>query len=311
MAEGVPTPETEALLRAVAASGLPQLHHMSPQEARAAYAQRVRMTNLPPEPVEQVEDIDIPSRGGKLALRVYRPQLGNSRPLLLFFHGGGFVIGSIETHDAICRYLAATSGWTVASVEYRLAPEHRYPAAVHDALDAFDWVWSNAAGLGGTRERIAVAGDSAGATLAAVVAQHAREKNRRLAHQVLIYPALDQGGEYASRTQFGDKYLLTTEAIQWFARQYYGHDGAELHPDASPARAESLDGVAPAFIVTAELDPLRDEGAHYAELLEAAGVKAQYRCARGVLHGFLGAARFVPAAREELDGVAALLRTLP
>jgi acetyl esterase len=266
------------------------------------------MTNLLPEHIDEVEDIDISARDGQtLRLRVYRPRPGAQRPLLLFFHGGGFVIGSVDTHDTICRYLAARSGWTVLSVDYRLAPEHRYPAAVHDALDAFDWVWAHAERLQADLGRIAVAGDSAGGTLAAVVAQHARRQGRRLVQQVLLYPALDQGGDYSSRTAFEDKFLLTRDSIRWFASHYYGHDRPELSPEASPARAASLDGLAPAYIVTAELDPLRDEAAHYASLLEAAGVKARYRCVKGAIHGFLGMARYVSAARRELDELAAFL----
>src|SRR5258706_2662587 len=189
---GVPEPETAAILRAVAASGLPALHTFAPQAALMAFAERVRMTNLAPEHVERVDDIDIPRRdGGKLRLRVYRPGPDAVPPLLLYFHGGGFVIGDVDTHDPICRYLAARSDWTVVSVDYRLAPEHRYPAAVQDALDAFDWVWAHADGLPADRGRIAVAGDSAGATLAAVVAQHSHRLGRLIARPIMLYT--DQG----------------------------------------------------------------------------------------------------------------------
>jgi alpha-methylacyl-CoA racemase len=309
-AQGVLGPETAAMLRAAAASGLPALHTLRPEEARKAFAERVRMTNLAPEPMDQVDDIDILSRdGGALRIRVYRPQPGPARPVLLYFHGGGFVIGSIETHDPICRYLASRSSWTVVSVDYRLAPEHRYPAAVHDALDAFDWVWAHVDELHADRGRIAVAGDSAGGTLAAVVAQHARRQGRPLAQQILIYPALDQGGDYSSRTAFANSFLLTLESIRWFTEHYHGHDRPELSPDASSARAADLEGVAPAYIVTAELDPLRDEAGHYAVLLEAAGVKTRYRCVEGVIHGFLGMAQYVAAARTALEEIAAFLHS--
>jgi acetyl esterase len=306
---GVPDPETAALLRAAAASGLPALHTLSPPEARKAFAERVRVGNPAPEHIGRIEDMDIADRdGARLHVRVYRPQPEAIRPLLLYFHGGGFVIGSIDTHDPICRHLAARSGWTVVSVDYRLAPEHRYPAAVHDALDAFEWVWVHADSMHADRARLAVAGDSAGGTLAAVVAQHARRQGRQLAHQILLYPALDQGGDYASRAAFCDQFLLTAQSIQWFANHYYGHGRPELGLDASPARAPDLEGLAPTYIVTAELDPLRDEAAQYAARLEAAGVTTQYRCAKGVLHGFLGMARFVSAARVELEVLAAFLR---
>lgn len=303
---GVPDAETAMLLAAAAASGLTPLHKLGPVAAREAYLERVQKTNLAPDPVEHVEDVNVPARDGSLLrARVYRHGSLVQRPLLLYFHGGGFVIGDVDTHDPICRRLAARSGWTVVSVDYRLAPEHRYPHAVHDALAAFDWVWADAGALKADRARIAVAGDSAGATLAAVVAQHARRQGRRLAQQILLYPAVDQGGEYESRNAMREKYLLTREAIDWFAAHYYGHSHPVLEPDASPARAESLTGLAPALVVTAELDPLRDEALHYARQLAAAGVPTRYRCVEGVLHGFLGMARWVSAARRELDDVAA------
>jgi acetyl esterase len=308
---GAPGPETTALLQAVAASGLPPLHTLPPVEARKAFAERVRISNLLPETIAQIDDRVIASRdGATLGLRVYRPTWAATRPLLLYFHGGGFVIGSADTHDPICRYLAARSGWNVVSVDYRLAPEHRYPTAVHDALDALDWVWSHADELNADRARIVVAGDSAGGTLAAVLAQHAHRDGRRLRHQILLYPALDQGGDYASRDLFRDKFLLTRESIQWFNEHYYGHTRPELSVDASPSRATHLEGLAPATIITAELDPLRDEAALYAALLEAAGVKTRYRCVKGTIHGFLGMARYVSAARNELDEVATFLRSM-
>jgi acetyl esterase len=304
----LPDEDTAALLRAAASSGLAPLHQLSPAEARKAYADRVKMTNLAPEHVSGVDDLSVAARDGSaLRLRIYRSQGGASNSLLLYFHGGGFVIGGIETHDPICRYIAAKSGWNVLSVNYRLAPEHRYPTAVHDALDAFDWIWTQAASLGVDPERIAVGGDSAGGTLAAVVALHARDRGRRLVHQLLLYPALDQGGEYPSRNLFQDRFLLTRESIQWFAHHYYGREEPVLEPNASPSRATDFRGVAPAYILTAELDPLRDEAAHYADLLDAAGVKTRYRCARGLIHGFLGMGRFVGAARRELDEIATRL----
>ena len=305
----VPDPATARILEAVAALGLPQLHSMSPQAARTAFAVRVQSGNVLPEVVQRVDDLHITTRDGEaLHLRRYQAAEGDGQPLLLYFHGGGFVIGSVDTHDPICRYLAARSGCSVISVDYRLAPEHRYPTAVHDALDAFEWVWANADTLQIDLQRVAVAGDSAGGTLAAVVAQHARRQGRSLLHQVLFYPALDQGGAYPSRQYFGDKFLLTQDAIRWYAQHYYGHGQPELHPDASPARSEDLEGLAPATIITAELDPLRDEAAHYAAMLEAAGVKTRYRCVEGVIHGFLGMARHVPAALRQLEHVAEDLR---
>lgn len=311
---GTPEPQTAAILQAVAASGLPPLHALDPIGARKAYEERVARTNVASEPIAYVEDLLVPRRdGGELPLRLYRPVDGERRPLLLYFHGGGFVIGNLATHDPICRYLAAHSGWSVIAVDYRLAPEDRFPAAVHDAQDAFDWVWAHAASLQIDLGRIAVAGDSAGGTLAASVAQHARRLNRRLFRQILIYPALDQGGDYPSRATFSDQFLLTRESIEWFAQHYYGHSEPELDPSASPARSTQLGGLAPAWIVTAELDPLRDEAAHYARLLEAAGVATHYRCIQGVIHGFLGMARYVSVAHGALDDLAASLRhvTMP
>ena len=191
-----------------------------------------------------------------------------------------------------------------------MAPEHRYPAAIEDALAAFDWISDNAAQLGGDRSRIVVAGDSAGGTLAAAVAQSAKQQGRPIAQQVLIYPALDNGGQYPSRDAFQDRFLLTRETIRWFGRHYFGHDRPVLEPYASPARCADLRGLPPAYIVTAELDPLRDEAASYACSLESSGVPVTYRCARGTIHGFLGMGRYLSIARGELDCLATFLRNV-
>lgn len=305
----VPEPETAALLRLAALSEAPPFHALTPDQARNFFAQRVQATNIASEPVDSVRDIEIPGGDSlKLRLRIYDSGGERSKPLVLYFHGGGFVIGSIETHDPICRYLAAHSGCIVASVNYRLAPEHRYPAPVLDALAAFDWASANAHVVGGDPLRIAVAGDSAGGTLAAVVAQHARQHGRELVQQVLIYPALDNGGQYASREAFKEGFLLTQQSIGWFGRHYFGHGEAMLDPAASPARSPRLEGLAPAYIVTGELDPLRDEAAAYAAALKQAGVEVNYRCARGTIHGFFGMARYLSVGREELQQLATFLR---
>ncbi len=220
------------------------------------------------------------------------------------------VIGNLETHDRICRYIAKHGESMLLAVDYRLAPEHRYPAAVEDALAAFDWTAANFANLGADPRCFVVAGDSAGGTLAAIVTQEARGRGVRVAHQILIYPAVDQGGDYASRSECGEGFLLTMQSVAWFGRHYIGHDTPLLEPWASPLRACDLSAVAPALVLTAGLDPLRDEGKAYADRLAEAGVPVTYRCFEGTVHGFLGMGRLLQAGRGALDLIAARIRSL-
>jgi acetyl esterase len=235
--------------------------------------------------VHAVEDHD----AGGVPVRVYRPSSDPDLPIFVVFHGGGWVIGSVEQYDGIARWLANASGAVVVSVDYRLAPEHPYPAPLDDCWQALQWTASHAADIGGDGTRIAVGGDSAGGNLAAVCALLARDAGGpALALQVLVYPVCDIDFETASYAANGEGYLLDTDQMHWFFDCYTaGHvDPADWH--VSPLHAPDLGGVAPAVILTAEYDPLRDEGEAYADRLRAAGVAVEYRCFEGLIHSFFG-----------------------
>ncbi|CAA7618751.1 alpha/beta hydrolase [Magnetospirillum sp. SS-4] len=282
---------------------LPLLATMPPAEARAEFARRLSRTNPPPPEGIEAETIAINGPGGPLPIRLYRPAGGaTAKAALLYFHGGGFVVGDLDTHDAICRVIAGRSGSTVAAVDYRLGPEHPYPAAIEDGDAALTWAASRPAELGGDGVILGVAGDSAGGTLSAVMALHARDRGIALALQALIYPAVDQGGDHPSRRRLAEGYLLTQADIDWFTAQYFvGRSGPVLEPDASPLRAASHAGLAPALVLTCGFDPLADEGRAYAEALRAAGVPVRSVCLEGAIHGCLGLAAYLECGRTALD----------
>jgi acetyl esterase len=304
--------DVAVLLARAAELDLPPLAAMVPAEARAEFLRRCAKTNpVPPEGVEAA-DVTIRGKGGPLTLRLYRPAAAaGTLPALLYCHGGGFVLGGLESHDAICRTIAAEAGSVVVAVDYRLAPEHPYPAAVEDAVAALDWLNAGPAELGGRLPAIAVGGDSAGGTLAAVLALHARDRGMALALQVLVYPAVDQGGDYPSRRRLAEGHLLTADEIAWFSRQYFGPRAEpELAADASPIRAPSHAGLAPALIITAAFDPLADEGAAYAERLRAAGVQVRHVLLEGGIHGCLGLARRLACGKAVLEEICAVWRSV-
>jgi acetyl esterase len=225
------------------------------------------------------------SSSGNLGSTSTRPE---SHPIVVFFHGGGWVLGSITSHDALCRRLCNQSACIVVSVEYRLAPEHKYPAAVDDSFAATEWIAGHASELGGDPERVAVAGDSAGANLAAVVALRARQRGLpKLACQVLIYPITDYMPDFESYRTNGGGYFLTTETVAWFWQLYLNDPSEGRHVDASPLRAEDFAGLPPAVVLVAEFDPLRDEGLAYADRLESAGVPVERITCMGMIHGFV------------------------
>ncbi|MGA7539306.1 MAG: alpha/beta hydrolase [Steroidobacteraceae bacterium] len=254
-----------------------------------------------PEPVTQLEKRSIPGPAGRLRAWVYTPagaHLG-LLPGLVYFHGGGFVAGSLETHDGICRSLTNASGCRLVSVDYRLGPEARFPAAVDDACAATRWVAGQAGPLGIDVGCIGVCGDSAGATLAAVVAQRlTAEGNSPLALQFLLCPILDYRRDTPSRTAFGSGHLLELETLEHDLRHYLGEQADPGDPRISPLRARRLEGLPPACIHTAECDPLRDEGAEYAARLEKAGVPASYRCHSGMIHLFYALGAVIPYGAE-------------
>jgi acetyl esterase len=310
------TPEVRAVLDLIAAAEAAPVDEQSPEDMRQAYA---ALSALEPRPeVAAVTEVVAPGPGGDIPIRMYEPpaesragEPGDDRPpgVLAYFHGGGWTIGSVETHDALCRGLAVGSGAVVASVEYRLAPEHPYPAAVEDAVAATRWLAEHAGELGADGSRLAVGGDSAGGNLATVVARLLRDEGPPLAFQLLVYPTTDLGLGHPSVDENGEGYFLTKDTMLWFRRHYLG-DRDVSDPSASPLRAdpESLRGLPPALVVTAEYDPLRDEGEAYAEALRAAGVDVRATRYDGVIHGFVAMSAWVPDGKAALDECARAVR---
>lgn len=283
-------PQTKTLLGLIEASGLPPFHLLSPAEARVAYNKRKQATQAAPAAVAEVLDLNMPAQGGALRLRLYRPTSAPAtpEPALVYYHGGGWTIGDLDSHDVLCRDLALQSGCIVIAVDYRLAPEHRFPAAVDDALAAYRWIRGAAAALGLDAGRLAIGGDSAGGNLAAVVALLLRDAAEPLPRfQLLIYPATDMRCVASSHTANAQGYLLTADTIEYFRRQYI--ENSQQWPDwrASPLLHQNLGGLPPALILTAGYDPLRDEGRQYADALSAAASPAQYVCFERQVHGFI------------------------
>ncbi|GAA4473161.1 alpha/beta hydrolase [Phytohabitans houttuyneae] len=293
-----------------AATGARPLYEMSLAEARAADLAAIKADRGTPHPVGEVVPLRIPGPDGDLDARVYRPAgaTGEPLPVLAYFFGGGWVLGNLETSDGICRRLCASAGCLVVSVAYRLAPEHPFPAAPRDCHAAVTWLAAHAAELGGDPARLAVAGDSAGGNLAAAVTLQARESGPPLAAQVLIYPNVAYGSDTPSMRDNTDPYFFNRTSVGW----YWGHyladprDGAD--PLASPLRAADLGGLPPALVITAEYDPLRDEGEQYAERLRAAGVPVEAARYDGMTHGFFTMTGTLAAAREATARVAEYLR---
>lgn len=306
-------PELAGLLAFMAKAGAPPMWQQTPAEARASFRRLcvdLRDPAAVPE-VAEVRDLTVPGGAGDLRARLYRPEPG-PLPTVVFLHGGGFVIGDLDTHDLTCRTIALRSRAVVVAVDYRLAPEHPFPAAVEDAVAAATWVADHAAdpaaGLGGDG-RVAVAGDSAGGNLSAVVAQAFRDAGRELAGQLLIYPATDLGGSYPSHTENAEGYFLDAPTMTWFGEQYAGTDPDHGDPRLCPLRGD-LAGLAPAVVVVAQFDPLRDDGAAYAAALEAAGVPVRLRTFEGLIHGFIDMGRFSRGAQAAVEETCALFGEL-
>ena len=270
----------------------------------------------PPAAVHDATDRTIPVPGGEIGIRIYTPRevpAGTLLPMVLNFHGGGFVLGNLDTHDSIARYYARHADAIVIGVDYRLAPEHPFPAAVDDAYAALEWAGAHARELNGDANRVAVTGDSAGGNLSAVVCQLAKERGGpRIAFQALIYPAVefDPRTNYPSRSEFGGgEYFLSTHDMAWFASLYLADVERQVaDPRVSPLAARDLRGLPPALVVTSGCDPLRDEGKAYADRLAAAGVPVEYRCVEGTIHACMSFAGAIPAGLEMLTLVASRLR---
>ena len=283
--------QLQALLWLASKAPITPPESMAPQAARTLMRSSVRMLGEPRIPLASVVDRAVPGPAGDVPVRVYAPIGGaGSKPLIVFFHGGGWVLGDLETHDGIPRRLARDVDAVVVAVDYRLAPEHPFPAAADDALAAYRWALSNAAALGADGSRVAVVGDSAGGNLAAVVANETRRAGERAPDlQVLIYPVTDLATEHGSYETFANGFQLDRALMRWFIQHYVG-DADPADPRASPLHAPSLDGVAPALVLTSGFDVLRDEGVAYVARLQAAGVAVEHHHHPSLIHGFFSMA---------------------
>jgi acetyl esterase len=301
-------PEIEAQLARMAAAGVPPLERQSVAEARRRHAASADALHGPPVPVAAAADRSIPGPAGDLPVRVYTPHGEPPFPILVWFHGGGWVVGTLDTFDPICRALAAAVPAVVVAVDYRLAPEHRYPAAAEDGYAATLWASRHAAELGGSQQRLAVAGDSAGGNLAAVVALGARDRGGpAIGFQLLLCPVMDAAMDTASYRDKAEGFHLTAAGMRWYWEHYLGGaDGAA--PDASPLRAAFVGGLPPALVITAEHDPLRDEAEAYAARLRDAGVPAAVSRYPGMVHGFYRWRAVTPLADACLREAAAAVR---
>jgi len=297
-----------ALLQQLAAQGGPALNELDPPAARAASSQ-LRALNGEPEPVASIVNRSIPGPAGDIPVRIYTPKGSGPFPILMYFHGGGWVIGSPDTVETTCTMLANRAGAVVVSVDYRLAPEHKFPAAVEDCYAATLWAAQNAREINGDAARLAVSGDSAGGNLSAVVSLLARDQGGpKLAFQVLVYPVTDFNLETESYRQNGEHYFLTTAMMKWFWNHYIRTEADGQDWRASPLRAEDLSNLPPAFVVTAEFDPLRDEGEAYAHRLLSSGNTVTLKRYAGQIHGFFTMPGAMPAGRQAIEDAAALLR---
>lgn len=282
-------PKARELIASAVAQNQPGAHQVSPGEARRMSRERRVRLDTAPEAVGRIEDRRIPGPGGELALRIYTPLGEGPFPALVYFHGGGWLTGDLDNQQSSCCVLANSTPCLVVSVAYRLAPENKFPAAAEDCYAATCWVAGNASSIQADRVRIAVGGDSAGGNLAAAVSLMARDRRGpALAFQVLIYPVIDCRFDTPSYQENGAGYLLTKEMCVYFWRQYLPEVGDGVHPYAAPIRAESLAGLPPALVITAQYDPLRDDGQGYARRLQAAGVPVTVRNYEGLIHGFWG-----------------------
>lgn len=296
-------PQAQAVLDLLKAAPRP-LKDLPPAEARAAYDSFILPRNFDPTPVGEIEDRMIPGPGGGMRIRIYRPDIPETPlPVFLFIHGGGFVIGSIESRDPQCRLICRDARCIVVSVDYRMAPEHPFPAAPEDCWATFKWIAANASELGGDPTRMAVGGESAGGNLAAGLALRARDAGGpALCAQILVYPLTDFFFEQdlPSYQLLDADYFLTRDQMAWY-QDCYAPGLTETSDIAlSPCKAENLSGLPPAQIITAEFDPLRDDGKRYGERMAAAGVPVEYTCMKGMIHGYWHYGKLIDAATDAL-----------
>jgi acetyl esterase len=308
-------PDAAAVYKAFLDAGRPAYETLTPPEARDFYTQARGVMNPDPPELKSAEPLAISAPHGTIPARLYTPKILRTKdglaPCLVFFHGGGWVIGNLETHDVVCRKLAHEGELIVISVDYRLAPEHKFPAAVEDAITATSWIAANAKQLGIDANRLMVGGDSAGGNLAAVVSLHARDHGGpAIAGQMLVYPGTDFSRKHPSHREPETSVLLTHSVIGWFANHYMGD--ADIAEDwrASPARAKTFAGLPPAYVLTAGADPLRDEGDEYAARLKDAGVGVTYKHFPGQFHGFFTMGRLLKQADIAVTDIAIWLKAL-
>jgi len=308
-------PDAASVYKLYQEAGRPPYETVTPQEARELYLKGCLAASPTPPELAGVSPLAIPAPHGTIAARVYTPARRRDKaglaPALVFFHGGGWVIGNLDTHDVACRKLAHEGEMTVIAVDYRLAPEHKFPAAVEDAITATQWIAASATELGIDASRLAVGGDSAGGNLAAVVALSAREAGGpAIAGQLLVYPATDFAMRHPSHGEPETSVLLTHSVIRWFRDHYLNGvaDGEDWR--ASPARAKNLADLPPAYVLTAGADPLRDEGADYAQRLQDAGIAVTYRHFPGQFHGFFTMGKFLEQSNVAISQIGAWLKEL-
>jgi acetyl esterase len=301
-------PQIQAMRDQRERDNVPPLYAMSLTEARAADLASIREGGGEPEPVHEVANLKITGPGGELPLRLYRPASERPLPALIYFFGGGWVLGTIDTADGVSRSLANASGALVVVVGYRLAPEHRFPAAIDDCYTAVRWIAGHAAEIGADPARLAVGGDSAGGNLAAGVALRARADGPALAGQLLVYPNTDQLADDQSMRAVDDPFLFNRRSVAWYRQHYLTDPGDAANPLASPLRAERLAGLPPALVITAEYDPLRDQGEAYARRLADEGVQVELSRYPGMAHGFFTMVGTVDASRAAIEQAASRLR---
>ena len=299
-------PQAQVVLDQTAALGLPPNHTLSPEEARVNQLARPRAVG--PE-VAKVEDRAIPGAGAQVPVRIYTPEGTGPFPVLSWFHGGGWVLGNLDTADATARHLAVEAGCVVVSVDYRLAPEAKFPIPFDDCYAATEWIAGNASSINADPNKIAVGGDSAGGNLAAAVALKARDQGGpSLALQLLVYPVTARDFSTGSYRENANGYSLTTDSMKWFWDHYLSNNSDAANPYAAPAAANDLTGLPPALVITAEFDPLRDEGEAYAERLMAAGVATTSSRYDGMMHGFFGMPAVMDKAKQAIAEASSALK---
>ena len=302
-------PQAEALLKSMEESDAPPFNACTPEEARIMYDQGSELVRGEPPIPHAIETLEIPGKDGLIKSWVYKPDEGKDLPVLVFFHGGGFVIGSLKSHDTVCRSLCVEAHCIVVAVDYRLAPENKYPAALDDAWAATQWIASHANSLGGDPYRLAVGGDSAGGCLAAAVTLLAKESGAlKICKQLLIYPCTDMTRKFESHKTFAEGYRLTSDLIEWFYGHYFLKQDDLEDWKASPLYSTEFADLPAAFIISAGFDPLQDEAKAYAKKLSEAGVQTKHSHYAGMLHGFITMPGIMDKAKEALSECASELR---